>query len=71
MVSLEYLKASELNLLQIWHLEITVLPEGSSIQTILTAILCNRSLMFTFAMKAVYPIYQPLRSGRIWHKVNF
>ena len=19
----------------------------------------------------VYPIYQPLRSGRIWHKVNF
>ena len=18
-----------------------------------------------------YPIYQPLRSGRIWHKVNF
>ena len=20
---------------------------------------------------AIYPIYQPLRSGRIWHKVNF
>ena len=20
---------------------------------------------------AVYPIYQPLRSGRIWHEVNF
>ena len=20
---------------------------------------------------SVYPIYQPLRSGRIWHKVNF
>ena len=21
--------------------------------------------------KNIYPIYQPLRSGRIWHKVNF
>ena len=20
---------------------------------------------------SIYPIYQPLRSGRIWHKVNF
>ena len=22
-------------------------------------------------IKTEYPIYQPLRSGRIWHKVNF
>ena len=26
---------------------------------------------FLFFLLFVYPIYQPLRSGRIWHKVNF
>ena len=27
--------------------------------------------VLVFAKKIFYPIYQPLRSGRIWHKVNF
>ena len=26
---------------------------------------------YTNTVYDVYPIYQPLRSGRIWHKVNF
>ena len=31
------------------------------------------SLSFIFGNYKIhlYPIYQPLRSGRIWHKVNF
>ena len=24
-----------------------------------------------YKKELTYPIYQPLRSGRIWHKVNF
>ena len=31
--------------------------------------LFNSSYMFSYFLS--YPIYQPLRSGRIWHKVNF
>ena len=30
---------------------------------------CVCVIWFGFILS--YPIYQPLRSGRIWHKVNF
>ena len=30
-----------------------------------------KSSLFCFVLFSDYPIYQPLRSGKIWHQVNF
>ena len=50
-------------------------PSGLNLIDILIYLL-NESNLFSIAMISInyilsYPIYQPLRSGRIWHKVNF
>ena len=34
-------------------------------------ILLNEKIKIKLSKDPVYHIYQPLRSGRIWHKVNF
>ena len=31
----------------------------------------NKHQKYAYRELSIYPIYQPLHSGRIWHKVNF
>ena len=46
----------------------------NSINLLMDYLTLNKSLMIVMAVcksEEVGTIYQPLRSGRIWHKVNF